>query len=403
VKTRPCRAYLPPRRVSDLERPRLRGVRASQANSESRTRLTFALLWGLMVRLVVVSALLYLCYRAVFVLITVVAAALLSVTLAPIVEALARPAWLGLPRKTRRMLAAVLVFALLGVAAYLAYGLLISPFIADTENLGRSVGAESRHWKSYFEGAQTWINSLPPEVRSVLRKQDVGNLTSTVTRFVTNIVSVTVQSLSHIVELVLIPVLAFYFIVEGSGLKREIAGVVPVRYRKDVFRIARVTGRILKDYTLANLVLCLIAGVVVYLVLRIVGVPYALSLSVLAGVTRFVPVIGPIVAAIPIILFSLLQGPSVAAAVTVFFILLHLVESKALLPQLVGDRLHIHGAVVLIALLLGGEFAGIAGMFFAAPIAALLRVLLRTYFLHTRRHGPAPKKPGAKAVGRALS
>jgi predicted PurR-regulated permease PerM len=121
-----------------------------------------------------------------------------------------------------------------------------------------------------------------------------------------------------------------------------------------------------------------------------------------------VPVIGPIVGAVPILLLSLAQGPGVAGAVLIFFIVLHLVESKVLLPKLIGNTLHIHGAVVLIVLLLGGEFAGILGMFLAAPVAALLRVLLRTYLLRMRRRSasghpqppvpPAPKRTSRKSA-----
>ncbi|HOC31497.1 MAG TPA: AI-2E family transporter, partial [Armatimonadota bacterium] len=208
------------------------------------------------------------------------------------------------------------------------------------------------------------------------------------TRFVTGIAVTSVQWITHIVDLILIPVLAFYFLVEGRGLKREFIGLIPPKRRRRPLLLLRLTGRILRDYTIAQVLLCIIAGIVVYVGLRALGVNYALSLAVLAGVTRAIPIIGPIIGGIPIVLLTASQSLSLGIAVLIFFSALHLVESKLLLPKLVGVRLHIHAALVLIVLLLGGEFAGLFGMFLAAPVAAIIRVLLRMYVV----------KPGATHI-----
>ena len=109
--------------------------------------------------------------------------------------------------------------------------------------------------------------------------------------------------------------------------------------------------------------------------------------------TRAIPIIGPIFAGIPIVLLALVtRGMAVAAGVLVFFSILHFVESKFILPLLVGDRLDLHPVVIIVVLLIGEEFGGLLGMFFAAPVAALVRVALLRYWL------PRAERRSAEAV-----
>lgn len=388
------RRYIQPRTITELDRPRGRG-RQTGARVETRARWTFVLLWGVLIRFVLIAGVIYLAWRARLVIVTVFVSAVLALTLAPAVNTLSRPPLLGWNRKTRRAIAAVVVFAALFAALFGAYRLLVHPLVGETSRMITSLQHETGHWQESLSRLQDFFNQLPPAVQEALSGLDLSGITEKAPRFLTGFLATGVQWVVVLIDIILIPILAFYFILEGRGLTREFAGVIPARWRRDAISITRAAGRILRDYTIANLVLCLVAGVAVYVGLWLLDVPYALSLSVLAGVTRFVPVVGPIVGAIPILLLSLAQGVGVATAVLVFFIVLHLVESKVLLPKLIGNRLHIHGAVVLIVLLLGGEFAGILGMFLAAPVAALLRVLLRTYLLRMRRRAAAGLPPSA--------
>jgi len=89
------------------------------------------------------------------------------------------------------------------------------------------------------------------------------------------------------------------------------------------------------------------------------------------------------------VLVGLLNSPNslvVPIELTIFVVVMHFVESKLILPKLIGHRLHLHPAIVIIALLIGAEFLGIVGMFIAAPVAAIVRELLRFYYI----------KPGIK-------
>lgn len=215
------------------------------------------------------------------------------------------------------------------------------------------------------------------------------------------------SSLKYVVEIVLLPVLAFYFLIDGHKLKREFVGLVPQKRLRETVRVLREFNLIMRSFIAGQFILCLLAGVVVGIGLAALKVPYPLILGLLAGVTRAIPIVGPIIGGIPIILLTLLsQGAPVALGVLGFFTFLHFAESKFIMPLLIGDRMELHPVVIIVVLIVGGEIGGmliggqigaLLGMFFAAPLAAIARVLIRRYWLNIRssHHPPAANMPEA--------
>jgi predicted PurR-regulated permease PerM len=207
----------------------------------------------------------------------------------------------------------------------------------------------------------------------------------------------TLESGMLLVEMILIPVLAFSFLTESAPLKREVAWCLPRNRVRDGLYLMRQCGVILQSYAVGQLILAAIAGVVVWLLMTIMGIHYALALAVVAAVTRVIPVIGPIVGGIPIVLFASLQGWDRGTAVLIAFSLMHLIESKVVMPRIIGYRIQLHPAVVIIVLLVGAEFFGMWGMFLAAPVAAVAKVFFQYLIVrpHLRAHqrravAPAP-------------
>jgi predicted PurR-regulated permease PerM len=130
-------------------------------------------------------------------------------------------------------------------------------------------------------------------------------------------------------------------------------------------------------------------------------VPFALTLGLLAGLTRAIPIIGPIIGGIPIIILTLVTaGPTAAVAVLAFFTFLHFAESKFVMPLVIGERMNLHPVIIIVVLLIGQEFAGLLGMFFAPPLAALARVMIRRYWLHCRTGHRAAEPQPARSTAR---
>lgn len=196
--------------------------------------------------------------------------------------------------------------------------------------------------------------------------------------------------LNGIVELILLPVLAFYFLVEGHALRNELVRFVPADKRRAVLAMLRESAGIMRSYLLAQLALAVIAGVVVGTMLACFKIPNPLILAVVAAVTRAVPVIGPLLGGIPIGLIVFVECSrrgdyTLLVVIMTIFTLTHLLESKLLTPFILGKGLNLHPIIIIVALLIGGEFFGLLGMFLAAPVTALVRTVLLHLYVHPKR------------------
>lgn len=359
---------------------------------------TVKVIWGLVVRVVLLVAGVYLAirygphvmHRLEHIFISVVASVALTYVLLPSVERLSRIPSRFWGRKTQRLIAAIFVFLVfLGLTA-LSVFLFITPFQNELEQFSASVRDYTIQLGKLFQSATQWYQErVPIQVRNLIGKLDYGRISSGITDSAQRMLKLATSSVQFVLELVLIPVLAFYFVLDYKSISRDVYGLVPVHRRREAIKIGRSIGEILQSYIFGQLILCAIAGILTAVVLAAMGLPYVVVLALFAGITRAIPIIGPVVSGIPIVLVGLLNSPNslvVPIELTIFVVIMHFVESKLILPKLIGHRLHLHPAIVIIALLIGAEFLGIVGMFIAAPVAAIVRELLRFYYI----------KPGIK-------
>lgn len=356
------------------------------------------LIWGLVVRVVVLIAGVYLLirfgphviHRIESILVAVLAAVVLTYIMLPSVEGLCRKQSRFFSRRCQRLVATLLVFiAFLGLVS-LSVFLFITPFQKEVQQFSANVVVYTEQLGDLFKSASHWYRTqVPVQVRDLIGKLDYGKLLAGVTESAQQMLKLATSSVGFVLELVLIPVLAFYFVLDYKSISRDVYGLVPTHRRKEAVRIGRGVGEILQSYIFGQLILCAIAGLVTGIVLAAMDLPYVVVLAIFAGVTRAIPVIGPVVSGIPIVLVGLLSspgGPATTIWLTVFVTTMHFAESKFIMPKLIGYRLHLHPAVVIIALLVGAQFLGIVGMFLAAPVAAVVRELVRFYYI----------KPGGK-------
>lgn len=370
-----------------------------------RSQTTFYLVWGIVWRLAAIAFAFYAAWRIRFIVVIVIMAALVSFVVHPLVSQACRWRPRFVSPASWRFLSTLTLFLLL---ILLSVGLALwlwAPFQAQLAGLQQNVGHYQRAVQERLMVLHEWYLRLPETLRESLAGEPVAGLANYLLGVVQHIIKSTFAWVQHIWELILVPVLAFYFCWDSHSLKRELMFLVPYRHVRRTLFILRQTARIMESYVVAQVILCLVAGVTVGFGLWALDVPYPLVLGVLAGITRAVPIIGPVFSAIPITLLALTVSVKVGVWVLLFFCLLHLFESKVLLPQLVGHRIHLHPAIVLIALLIGAEFFGILGMLLAAPVAAIGRMLLNLYVvepeMRKRREALASMEATTSGEGRA--
>jgi predicted PurR-regulated permease PerM len=325
----------------------------------------------------------YLSYQLRFVLVTVALAAMLAYALLPLVEFGARLGIAG--RAMPRIVATTLVFIAVIVVAIGTSRLAAAPVSDQVRRFAENVEQHRDQLNVALSRARISLETgIPQRLRQALDTA-LNQSGTLLLSALGHVARTTAEWLSHVVEILLIPILAFYFLVDLPVLKQELLGFLPATTHPQVLRALSCLDRILAAYVRGQLILMCISAVVVWAGLTLMGVHLALLLGIVGGLTRAIPIVGPILGAIPIVSIVFLQSPGAAAAALLFFVVLQIVESKVILPQVIGGHLRLHAVTILVALLIGNALFGLPGIFMAPPAAAFVHDILD--LMYQRRAG----------------
>jgi predicted PurR-regulated permease PerM len=174
---------------------------------------------------------------------------------------------------------------------------------------------------------------------------------------------------------VTILILSFYLLAHSANLVRGFVKLFP---RSERLRVEdaclRVTAKV-SAWLGGQLLLACIIGTTAAIALWILGVPYFYVLALIAGIGEMIPVVGPLLAAIPAVAVALAESPAKGIAVAVFFLLQQQLENHVLVPKIMSRQVGVSPVIVITALLIGGSLLGIVGAILAVPTAAILQVL----------------------------
>jgi predicted PurR-regulated permease PerM len=175
--------------------------------------------------------------------------------------------------------------------------------------------------------------------------------------------------------LITILVLAFYLLVDSSGLVNVFVRLFPREKRAQVQDACRRVTNKVSAWLGGQLLLAGIIGSTAALGLWLMGVPFFYVLALTAGVGEMIPIVGPILSAVPAIAVALSVKPALALGVIIFFFAQQQLENHILVPRIMQRQVGISAVFVIIALLIGGSLLGVIGAILAVPTAAILQVL----------------------------
>ncbi len=341
------------------------------------------------VRLLIAAGVLYFVWRTREIIFTVLSAAVLAAALAPVVDYLCRRRLRFLHPKTQRMVATTLVFSAFIGLCVLTIVWLVAPVGHEFGRLHSYTASIKQTIANFTQTVQEVYAGLPDSVKNALPTKDSANFNQRLEAIVSATLASAKVWLSHLWEVLVVPVLAFYFVSDSTSLKKSFVSLFAARRRREVLTLLRDGSRVLRTYIAGQILLCIIAGAVMFALLTFWNVKYATTLAVLAGITRAVPIVGPIFSGAIIFLIILASNVKLAVTVLIIFSILHFVESKIIMPMLLGDMMRLHPAVLLISILIGYEFFGVMGMFLAAPVAAMATRIIARYYLERPGRTPA--------------
>ncbi len=217
------------------------------------------------------------------------------------------------------------------------------------------------------------------------------------------LLSLIARTAGFIVGLVVIPVWLLYVLKDRERLPDGILRLLPVGWRTDAGNgmalTTSVIGRWIRGQLLLGAVI-FVATLIGLLVLALIGftefADFAVLLALVAGILELVPIIGPIIAAVPAILIGASISPAAALAAIALYTIIQQVENHLLVPKVMGDAVDLHPAVVILSLIVGASLFGLWGAILAAPVVALGRDLYRYGF--QRLDGGSPDEARAFAT-----
>lgn len=218
--------------------------------------------------------------------------------------------------------------------------------------------------------------TIPPYLDQFLDKIaiDKSILQSQLSSISGSAFSITLSIFDNLLAIIFLLVLTFYLLLERESLEDRLATLFVGReemVRKLLVQIEEKLGSWLRG----QLFLSLVIGLLTYIGLLILGVPYALPLAVVAGVLEVVPVIGPIISAIPSVLIALTISPVLSIGVAVMYFAIQQLENHLIVPQVMKRAVGLNPLMVILAIAIGGRLLGIAGALLAVPLAVVIQII----------------------------
>lgn len=202
-------------------------------------------------------------------------------------------------------------------------------------------------------------------------------------------------------------ILAFYFLLDGSRMSRDIVGVFPDSLKGRMNAFVAEADRSLHSFFKGQIVLGLLFGAFMVAVYSALGVPYALALGIILGVWEVVPVIGPTVGIIPTIIAVLVQGMDHVPAnrfvqvviVLAVFSIFQWLKDNIVAPRYIGNVIGLHPVVIFIAIMVGARVDGMLGIIVALPVACIINV----FFKHLRSPEQEDTVPIAEGISPSIA
>lgn len=190
-----------------------------------------------------------------------------------------------------------------------------------------------------------------------------------------NLLQSSLEIVTGLVGLIIVPFLSFYFLKDWRELCDIFVDLFNYEDRPRAKKVLSDIGETLSAYVNGLGKLCLISAFCVTIVLLSLGVNYALVFGFVAIFAELVPVVGPLIAAVPAVFVAYAQEPSLAYKAAFFYLLYYQFDANVLMPRIMGSKINLHPVLLIISLLLGAKLFGILGMVFAVPVAAVYKVL----------------------------
>ncbi|HCJ52733.1 MAG: hypothetical protein A2898_05150 [Candidatus Kerfeldbacteria bacterium RIFCSPLOWO2_01_FULL_48_11] len=283
--------------------------------------------------------------------------------------------WLKL-RRIPRVVGVLVIYLLVFGIFTAAVGLLIPPIADQLSQIGNNFPEYYNRITSDFQNFKDF--SISSGV--------LGNVEKAIESLQVNIAQTTKGIFSSFISIfggffafIGVVVITFYMLIEENAVKRFIRIISPEKYQPYLSQFANRMQEKISQWLRGQLILSLIIGVMSYIGLLILGVEYPLVLALWAGLTEFIPYLGPFIGAIPAVFIAFNGSPVTALLVVALYTLIQQLENNFLVPRVMSKAVGLNPLIVIIVMLVGAKIAGLVGILLAVPVTLIIEIFLRDF------------------------
>jgi predicted PurR-regulated permease PerM len=299
-------------------------------------------------------------------------------------------------RLMKRPIAIALTYLGLFVALLLVVGIFVPVLIDQINGLSKFISTAA----NAPEGPTKYIRGLAKDngLGGFLNRfsDQLHQLRNQLGGLVQNLLSssgqIAISVAGAVAALATVLTLTFFLLLGSERYVNAGVGLFPERHQPLVRRLLSRSAGAVSGYITGNLAISVICGVTTFIVLLILGMPYAAPLALLVAVLDLIPLVGATLGGALLVIVGLFVEPWKAVVLLVYIVVYQQAEGSLLQPIVYSRAVHLNGLVILIALLVGGQLLGIPGALLAIPVAEIIRIVV-TELLAYRRTTPEAKEP----------
>ncbi|MDX8364108.1 AI-2E family transporter [Cytobacillus sp. IB215665] len=306
-----------------------------------------------------------------------VIAAFITYLLHPIIEKIHHH---GVPRSIAILLIYTLFFGGVGFGLYKGVPIIIEQLKDLSENVPIFIETYRDWIEEIRDQTSHWPNGFHDRIEEGLQSIEKESAL-----LVTKLLNSMKRLLNYIILIAIIPFLVFYMLKDYPDINKAIWYITPKKFRTPGKEFLKGVDESLGNYIRGQLFVCFAIGIIATIGFWLIKMKYPLLLGSIIGVTNIIPYFGPIIGLVPAVIIAATISMKMVIFVSGLVLVLQFIEGNVLSPLIVGKSLHMHPIVIMFALLVGGEIAGVLGLIIAVPFLAILKVTIlhaKTYLMN---------------------
>ncbi len=358
--------------------PQVPAQPAPTTKDEWNRRLT--LLRIILILVILTGILFWLSSQIIVVLLIFLVAALLAYAIVPVIDLLHRfmPRWLAM------VLVYLLAIAAFGFMAYITVKTLIPQLNSLVQNVQKAVTPGSNGQPSPLDQTLTSLGFTQSQINSAA-KQVQSQLSSSASAIAKGTEHAIGSLISAGFNILITVVVSVYLLVDGFRFGNWLISSSPITQRGWVSSVLEILQRVVGGYIRGQIIMSTCMGVMQFIGMTILGVPYAPLIGMLAFILEFIPDIGTIITGFVAVVIALTVSWQLAAVTLVYTIIVDCIEGYVLSPRIIGRAVEIKPVVSLLAMIAGSELFGIWGAILAAPTMGLIQALVGAYWQYYQK------------------